>query len=270
MSQIVLEEFREEVVQRSERTIHVVEEEAGVIELWHEGTLVDVLTTYSSLRYALDSAPEVVARHRITSSSTLHVRVRAERTRGLRTGPGEMRYGRLVYEKSIGPDWVAGRRHAWDSHAGLLPDGLQVLIPFEVSAFVATRGVRPDPVALGRLTVREIQHLPDERLWEGWGFGEVRDVEAECIPLDERPEHIRREGGDDGLLWTRIRFTGGWSVALPHGIPAASVVEAVSAGWTRPSIRFPGEGPSDFWRSGRFYCGSPAAMHIWGRSTDRA
>ncbi|EHP80147.1 MULTISPECIES: hypothetical protein [Methylorubrum] len=269
MPQIVLGEFREEVVRRAERTIHVVEEEAGVVELWHEGVLVDVLTTYTGLRYALEAAPEVVERLRIKPSSTLHVRVRAERTRGLRTGPGEMRYGRREYQEAVGPDWVAGRRHVWDSHAGLLPEGREVLVPFEISAFAATRDVRPELAALGRMTVRGVEHLPDELLWKGWGFGEVRDVVVDCTALDGRPGHIDRERGDEGLLWTRIRFAGAWVVAIPPVVEPEDVPETVSAGWTRPDITFSGEGWPDWTRSGRFYCGPPGAVHIWGRPTDR-
>lgn len=269
MPQIVLGEFREEVVRRAERTIHVVEEEAGVVELWHEGVLVDVLTTYTGLRYALEAAPEVVERLRIKPSSTLHVRVRAERTRGLRTGPGEMRNGRREYQEAVGPDWVAGRRHVWDSHAGLLPEGREVLVPFEISAFAATRDVRPELAALGRMTVRGVEHLPDELLWEGWGFGEVRDVVVDCTALDGRPGHIDRERGDEGLLWTRIRFAGAWVVAIPPEVEPEDVPETVSAGWTRPDITFSGEGWPDWTRSGRFYCGPPGTVHIWGRPTDR-
>ncbi|GJD90863.1 hypothetical protein BHAOGJBA_4406 [Methylobacterium hispanicum] len=270
MSQVVLDEFCEEVevVRRTKRTIHVVEEEVGVVELWHDGVLVDVQTTYTCLRLALEAASEVVERLRITAASTLHVRVRAERTRGLRAGPGELRYGRREYDQAIGSDWVSARRHVWDSHAGLLPAGVEVLLPFEISAFAATRDVRPGHGALGRMSVRSIEHLPDERLWEGWGFGEVRDVVAESAALENRPEHIGRERGHDGFLWTRIRFAGAWAVTLPPGLDAVAALSAIGGSWARPDISIRESWP-DWVGSGRFYCGAPGAVHIWGRSPDR-
>ncbi|MGU3656185.1 hypothetical protein [Methylobacterium fujisawaense] len=267
MPQTVLKEFSEEVVARSTRTIHVIEQDSGTIELWHEGVLVDTLTTYTDLGYALEAAPEVVERFRLTPASSLHVRVRACRKRGLRAGPGELRYGRRDYAETVGTDWSVLRRHVWDSHDGPMEAGRELALPFSMSAFHGAPDVRPDfgasDEALG-LTVREIGGLPDELLWSGWGFGEVRVDAVDLIELEGRPAHVEavRPSGRP-LLWTQLRFVGVFVATVPAGIDADEAVRTLTLLEAEPGIcSTRSSWPA--WVGGRFYCGAPGSVHKWG------
>jgi hypothetical protein len=267
MPQTVLKEFSEEVVARSTRTIHEIEQESGTIELWHEGVRVDTLTTYTDVSYALEAAPEIVERFRISPKSSLHVRVRVDRKRGLRAGPGELKYGRRDYAETVGSDWSVLRRHVWDSHAGPLEAGRELALPFSMSAFHASPDVRPDfggsDEALG-LTIREIAYLSDDLLWSGWGFGEVRVDAVDRIELDAKPDHVEAERASGRpLVWTQLRFVGVFLATVPAGIDADEALRTLIASEAEPSICSTRNSWPD-WVGGRFYCGAPGSVHSWG------
>jgi hypothetical protein len=267
MPQTVLKEFSEEVVARSTRTIHEIEQESGTIELWHEGVRVDTLTTYTDVSYALEAAPEIVERFRVSPTSSLHVRVRVDRKRGLRAGPGELRYGRRDYAETVGSDWSMLRRHVWDSHAGPLAAGRSLALPFSVSAFHASPDDRPDfgegDASLG-LTVREIGGLSEDLLWSGWGYGEVRVDAVDRIDLDARPGHIEAERGPERpLLWTQLRFRGAFAVTAPAEVDADEALRTLVDQDAEPVI-CPSRRSWPAWVGGRFYCGAPGSVHNWG------
>lgn len=270
----VVKEFTEQVVRRTQETIHEVEDEGGSIELWHEGVLVDKLTSYTGVEYALREAPGVVKRFRITPSSSLHVRVRAERTRGLRAGPGEVRYGQREYRETVGSDWTVLLRHVWDSHVGDLQEGRTVALPFTQSAFFGAPGTRPEFVAgdgtVG-MTIRQIEWLPERLLWKGWGFGGVDDVRMERIDLDARPGHIENERGLGSTgVWTEFRFSGVFRITAPPDVDAATAVEMLQEHGCAPRIAMTRRGWPEWTKGGQFYCGSPATVHSWGSDTERS
>lgn len=274
MPSIVVNEYTDQVVRRTQETIHEIEEEGGSIEVWHEGVLVDKLTSYTGVEYALREAPDVAKRFRIAPSSSLHVRVRAERTRGLRAGPGELRYGHREYRETVGSDWTVLLRHVWDSHSGDLPEGLAISLPFAQSAFYAAPGERPEFVAgdgTAGMTVREIAWLPEHLLWEGWGFGGVTGVGMERIDLEARPAHIENERslGSAGA-WTEFRFTGAFEITVPAGVDPTRAVEVLREHGCEPRIAMTRRGWPEWTKGGHFYCGSPATVHSWGSDTERS
>lgn len=269
----VLKEYTEQVVHRTHETIHEIEEEGGSIELWHQGVLVDKLTSYTGVAYALRDAPGVARRFRITPSSSLHVRVRAERTRGLRAGPGEERYGHREYRETVGSDWTVLRRHVWDSHAGELPEGRAIVLPFTQSAFFAAPGDRPDFVAgdgsVG-MTVREIEWLPEELLWEGWAFGHVDDVRMERIDLEARPAHIEHDRSLPGpSAWTEFRFAGAFHLTVPADVDATGAIGVLKEHGVAPRIAMTRRGWPEWTKGGHLYCGCPATVHSWGSNAER-
>lgn len=274
MPTTVLKEFTEQVVRRTQETIHEIEEEGGSIELWHEGVLVDKLTSYTGVEYALREAPAVAKGFRITPSSSLHVRVRAERTRGLRAAPGELRYGQRDYRETVGSDWTVLRRHVWDSHAGDLAEGRTIALPFLQSAFYAAPGARPEFVSgdgtVG-MTVRQIEWLPEQLLWEGWGFGCVVDVSMERIDLDARPAHIEndRSLGSPGA-WTQFRFSGVFGVAVPPGVDERRALELLREHGCEPRVSMTRRSWPEWTKGGHLYCGSPATVHSWGSERERS
>lgn len=274
MPSTVLKEFTEQVVHRTQETIHEIEDEGGSIELWHEGVLVDKLTSYTGVEYALEEAPGVVERLRITPSSSLHVRVRAERKRGLRAGPGELRYGHREYRETIGNDWTVLLSHVWDSHAGELPVGRAIALPFTQSAFHAGPDMRPDFVVEDGscgMTVREIAWLPEHLLWAGWGFGQVADVSMERIDLAARPAHIEDDRGLRSVgAWTEFRFSGVFALTVPPDVDERKAVEVLEQHGCEPRISMTRRCWPEWTKGGHLYCGSPGTVHKWGSDAERS
>ncbi len=264
MSQDVVDEYVDEVVEMRRRTVHVLEDRRATLSAWHGGERLCDLNTRTSVSAAVRAAGEAASHFGIGPDATLRLRVDEEVTRSWRAVRAGGREGDLAsYEdRPARPSVVVLRRHAWDGCEGFLEPAWRE-VPFRIEAWIGLRGDEP-PSQLLRASFCGVEvDAPHERwLYEGFGLG---GASVPAIDLDEAEPHpgLRDRGGI--ARFVRARLSGSCRVSVPPGAPAERLAEFLGACRLRVCMDpATDEALGRYGRRPVFWTGEPGARHAWG------
>lgn len=220
-----LSTYVDEVIEKRQREIHVFEELTAYISGWHGGIHVTDFSAWSHAPTAIEEAQGICKQLRITSRSSLHVRVDVEKRRIFKTlaRPSD-RYDRYESDRPR-PDEVIMRRHVWDSHEGSMASrsafaDVVLSMPFGVK-------VSDDPGEHATQLLLAVQPKAGPKwpfFYSGMGLGEIRDSSVERVDLDGPPDDLDRF--DRSMeRWARLNFRGRLSLEIPHGMKDPDVAK---------------------------------------------
>lgn len=257
---MIVSEYVDEVVSRTTRKVHVVEEEGAEITLWHGGRFLD-RQGGGPLASCMREAARFMERFSVGPRSSLHVRVGIERSRSFRvlTREGKDRWGNPEYETSPARPCVRiGQRHVWDSHDGDIVHQAST-VGFERTEWIGFHDEACDPGGqLGSYYAAAEPSVAAEDLWAGFGHGAaaitgIRREEGVPGHLDVRGDRIHH--------WAKVTVEGTCEVLSPPGTGQTELeryLEGVDL-----DVRHDRDALGKLPNRWSHYCGRQAAILSW-------